>query len=469
METSSNFTNTLLPALEAKTQWYDTEELPRLLESYRLLHTCVKNLFDLLVKKALIVSDPYKFDKKFSKIEAPESGQFIETEKAVIMGQRFSDYEGTLDFLCNYYKFSVSNITLGNLKKLVDLSNSFLWNSFTVNSNKSNTRVLAIIVSDLRKKSDPMTVSMLNDALTKASKAMSTINSILKDYADFQREFYKGQIRRLVFSTPGFDASKAFESTTAEYQMIRKNFNAAMGKSPFYKELVDELILEDQGENKEELQKKVLAKMNIVSKQTGREEKQIDTKAMLMDSAHILGGLPQTLGTIVEKIKANHDILESEHETFFVKLKRTFMKAFNIQEAPLQYTVIIVEPSTGAKRQEKINYEMFVTEIEVKARRYSIFNQKKSAGYNKISTMEEDKLFEFISAQISDCNRMLVMLNALDEFFKVAANPVNKSRIKGLKIDLTSFKNTVIKANSLRVEYATYIEEAEQMKKLGIG
>ena len=208
--------------------------------------------------------------------------------------------------------------------------------------------------------------------------------------------------------------------------------------------------------------------MGINKKSHAHEENKVDTKAMLMESAHVLGGLPQTIGTIVEKIKANHDVLESEHNSFFDKLKRVFMKAFNIAEPPLYYTVILTELGTGAKRQERLNYDMFINELEVKGRRYSIFNQKKSAGYNKILSMEEEKLFEFISTQITDCNKMLVLLSAIDEFFKAAASPQNKNRIKGLKIDITSFKNTLIKANSLRAEYASYIEEMAQMKKLGI-
>ena len=109
MENGNNFTETLLQALDTKAQWYDTEELPRVLENYRLLHTCVKVVFEFLVKKAMITPDPYKLDKKISDIKAPDGEQFVENERSVIMGQRFSDYESTLDFLCNYYKFSVSH------------------------------------------------------------------------------------------------------------------------------------------------------------------------------------------------------------------------------------------------------------------------------------------------------------------------------------------------------------------------
>ena len=127
MENTGNFTATLIPLLDEKAKWYDTEGLPKLLESYRLLHTCVKTLFDFLVKKSLITPDPYKLDKKINDIKAPDSQQFVESERSTIIGQRFSDYESMLDFLCNYYKFSTSHLNLTNIKKLLELNNAFHW------------------------------------------------------------------------------------------------------------------------------------------------------------------------------------------------------------------------------------------------------------------------------------------------------------------------------------------------------
>ena len=209
MENGNNFTETLIQALDTKAQWYDSEELPRILDNYRLLHTCVKVIFDFLVKKALITPDPYKLDKKISDIKAPDSEQFVENERSIIIGQRFSDYESTLDFLCNYYKFSVSQLTLGNIKKLVDLNNSITWNAFSANSNKINTRILATLVFSARQSSDTLTASMVNDNLSKASHALTDISSSLKEFSEFQKEWYKGQIRRQVLSSPNFDANKA--------------------------------------------------------------------------------------------------------------------------------------------------------------------------------------------------------------------------------------------------------------------
>lgn len=468
MENGNDFTQKLFAALEEKTEWYDSDGLPEILENFRLLHTCVKNIFDFLEKKALITPDPYKLDKKISDIELPDSSQFIESERSVIIGQRFSDYESSLDFLCNYYKFSVAHITLPNVKKLVDLANAILWNSFTANSNKINTRVLANLVFEARQNSDGLTSSMINDSLSKAAQAQTDILAALKDYTDFLRELYKGNVRKNVMLSSGYDAGKSMESPSAEVAMIKKNFGAMGGKVPFYNELIEEIALEDQSPKKEELRSRTLQKLSVGSKKENKTKKTVDTKSILMSAIAVLGSTPQLLIQIAQKVQENHDVLESEHNTLFDKLKRVFRKAFGLQEKPVVYVVTIEDQTTGAKRQEKINYQEFIKEITTKARRYTAVSQKNSAGYRKVLSLPNDKILDFVSNQISECNKMLILLNALDGYFKSAAAPYDKAKIKGLKIDLTSLKNSVVKTNQHRAEYIAYVEEEEQMKKLGI-
>ena len=468
MENGNNFNETFIKAVDEKAQWYDTEELPRILDNYRLLHTCIKVVFDFLVKKAMITPDPYKLDSKISDIKSPDSAQFVESERSVVMGQRFSDYESTLDFLCNYYKFSVSQLTLPNVKKLVDLNNSITWNSFTANSNKINTRILATLVFQARQSSDALTSSMINDNLSKASQALTDINAALKEYTDFQKEWYKAQIRKNVLMSANFDANKAFADPAAELKQIKKHFASGMGKVPFYNELVEEIIQEDQGAKKAELQQKALAKLNVAKESDKKTEKRIDTKGLIMGALQVLGSTPPQISTIAQKIQDNHDLLESEHNSFMDKLKRAIRKAFGIAEKPLFYTITIVEQTTGAKRTEKINYQAFITDLATKIRRYSSVSQPNSPGYKKVYSMPEEKIAEFVAFQISDCNKLIVILNSLDDFFKAAANPLNKSKVKGLKIDITTLKNSIVKANQLRVEYTSYIEEEAQMRRLGI-
>lgn len=464
----TDFKDSLFSALDAKSQWYDTKELPSLLENYRLLHTCTRTLFDFLVKKALITPDPYKGDKRISSIVAPDNNPFPEQDRSMVMGTRFSDYESMLDFLCNYYKFSVSNITLANIKKLTELNNAVQWNSFSMNSNNINTRMLASMLLSTKQNADALTASMVSDSLTKASKALNSINKTLKGFTDFQKEMYKGNIRRNVFTCPQFNADKAESSPSEELAQIKKNFAAVMGKEHFYNNLVDEIIHEDHDPDRDNLRKRLLARLAVNANENEKKKARVDTKDLLMMSIRVLGAMPGQIMSAKQKIVDNHDVLESEHNSLFDKLKKALRKAFNIAEKPLYYSITITDGSSDTKRHERLDYNRFIIELENRAKLYSAISVKKSAGYERIMALTEPKILEYVNKQISESQTMLKTLNGLDDFFKNTALPQNKSKIKGLKMEITTLKNSVIKANQSRSEYTAFIEEEAQLKKLGI-
>lgn len=464
----NNFSSQLTAAIDAKTNWFDTKELPDVLEQYRLLHTCEKTIYDFLLKKSLITPDPYKNDKKISDIVPPENTQFTENERSMAMGMRLSDYDNTLDFLCNYYKFSVSNLKIPNIKKLVDLNNAIQWNSFSPNSTSVNTRALATMVLDAKTGMSGIGAGVINDSLSKASKAILSINKSLKELTEFQREYYKSTVRNSVLAHPSFDAATAMTSQAEEKAQIKKIFANAMGKAPFYSELIDEIAAEDQAPDREKRQQAVLKKLETEDSSSSKKEKQVDTKEMLLVALRVFGAMPGQIIQAKEKIEENHEVLESEHNSFIDKLKRMLRKAFNLEEKPVYYEITITDQTTDTKQREKINYSRFVSELDLRARRYSSAGIRKSPIYEKLAKMPEDKILEYINQQITECNKMLKVLDGLDEFFKNAPLPQNRPKIKGLKMEITAIKNSVVKANQHRSEYSAYIEEEAQLKKLGI-
>ena len=122
MAESSEYLTSLKDAVKAKNDWLNSDLLPKTLDNYRLLHTCVKNLYEVLVKKSLITPDPYKLEAKISDITCPEESPYIENERSLVIGARFSNYESMLDFVCTYIKFSAEFITIPRIKKLIDLT-----------------------------------------------------------------------------------------------------------------------------------------------------------------------------------------------------------------------------------------------------------------------------------------------------------------------------------------------------------
>ena len=59
-------------------------------------------------------------------------------------------------------------------------------------------------------------------------------------------------------------------------------------------------------------------------------------------------------------------------------------------------------------------------------------------------------------------------LDPVNVYFKSEAGMDLRKNIKGVKIEVTSIKNTLVKANQKKHEYISRIEEQEQLKKLGV-
>ena len=464
----STFSGQFLAALEKKTQWYESEKLPDLQQNYRLLHTCVKNLYDLLIKKSCIKQDPYKLDKKISEVIAPEDTQFTENERAMIIGTRFSDYESMLDFICTYYQFSCSYITLARIKALVALGNSFAWHDFSQNSPKPNTRGLAGMLFTLRQNSDPMTASNISDNLSKCSRASKDINALLKDLSDFQKETYKGLIRKDLFAHSGFDMKKAETSGPDEMQLIRKLYPAVMGKTPFYSALVEEIIKEDHDANKEQIQAAVIAKLGVQEEQKVQKVQKIDTAAMLIDTVHALSAVAPVLGQLCVKIQENHDAMENMHNSFWDKVKRVLRQAFKLSDPPLVYQIHITDTATHTDRVEKLDYNEFMAMLKKRVSFYSALTNTANPYYKKIVASKQDAIIDFLNKQFTECQKLLVHLAALDNFFKNMITGKGGVHAKGMKMELVTLKNTIVKANQRRAEYISYIEEEAELKKLGI-
>lgn len=469
MGEETNFTQVLEKALSEKTEWYNSTVLPEMLDSYRLLHTCVKNLYDLLVKRSLITPDPYKLDKKISDITLPDDSPFIENERAMVMGARFSDYESMLDFLCTYFKFSVEHIDITQIKKLVELNGAFQWDNMSSNNSKTNTRGLAQLLNEARQHGNAMSISLINDSIAKSAQSVIRINSSLKNLTDFEREAYKGQLRKDLFEHPAFNRQKAAQSAADEMAEIRRIYPEVMGKKPFYGELIGEIVREDHDANKAQLQSALLAKLQVVDAvHSEKTKKKIDTKDELMDVVRVLAAVGPQYAQILEKINSNFELLESEENTFFDKLRKLLRKAFNLPEPEVEYTLTIVDQKTENKSFRKIVFNTFYKNLLHREKFYTACCNRGSVEYQKIASAGVENILTFVNKQISEAQETLVLLNALDDFFKSEATLQDKEKVKGMKIELVTIKNTVVKANQKRAEYTASVEEELQMKKLGI-
>lgn len=465
-----NFVNELQTALNKKQEWYNSVRLQEMLMQYRLMYTCVKNLFENFVKKSLIVPDPYRLDKKISGIVVPETSEFAESEIAKVFGERFSNYETMLDFICTYFRFSMENFTIQKVKQLLDLNKVFEWDNLSSNSTRMNTRALAMVVSNAKKGAPNVVQSMINDSLDKCAQSTSEINNILTELAGFLRELYKGGLRRDLFDHPDFDKAKAAESSEAELAEIKRLYTKVTGKKNFYTDLVNEIIEEDHAPDKDRRRAAVLERLQIKESSKSVTEKKAagpDTKEMLMQSVLAVGATAPTLAQLISKLSDNIELLYKTKSTFFSKLICALKKAFHISEKERICNLVIKDSKTGAERTQKIKINEFMSDFSRKERIYNGIATK-GIEYSKIQSSSEDAILSFVNKQISELQSLFVVINAFDSHFKQEVATEFKTGIKGMQIELSALRNSIINANKKRSEYASYKEEAAQMQKLGI-
>ena len=465
----SNFSQEIQAALRKKKEWFNTVSLNELVDEYRLLNTCFHNIYDTMTKKNIIIPDPYRLDKRINDIFIPEKGPFSESDVAKVMGTRLSDYDVMLDYLCTYFRFTVDSIQIPTLKKLVELNKTFDWDNFSTNSANPNTRGFTALISTAKVGAPNVIQSMINDAVDKCIKSGCNINKILGELELYLREDYKSEIRSKVIGNPDFNREKAMSSADMEMAEIKRLFPKVIGKKTFYNDLVCEIIAEDQAADKEKLRNDVLKRLEIKEKRKNDEKRRAEpsSKELLMATVAALGAMAPTLAQLHGKLDENFKLLYTKKKSFFTQFCQLFKKAFHIKDKEKICNLVIKDSKTGQEKVHKLNVMEFMNILDRKVHVYNGIGSK-GQEYQKISSASEEAILAFVNKQISEVQSDFTIINALDAHFKKNVDVFSRIKVRGMQIELSSLRNSIINANKKRGEYVNFKEEVEQMKKLGI-
>lgn len=453
----ADFTQKLLDAVNGKAKWFDTESLPKALENIKLLHTCCRNIYDILLKRNLIVPDPYREETNITKITAPSNEAFPDTESGVVIGARYSEYDGMLEYIATRFNFTCDNMSLQKIKRMNELLASFSWGNMSTMSAEPNTRGLASLIHDSRKNLDALSSSLLNDSLSKAGTAVQGVLGTLKELTSFKREEYKCTIRTRVFDgvENTFDGIGSPED---EIIKIKKAIAAQPKKMPSYGELINEMAQEDFAPNRESLQNQVLKRLSFKAAKKKETQKAVDTKLLITDTVRSLTVSAPILFDIADKLAANREVIEAAKKTLFDKIKQALRRSFNMKEPPVIYRLTIEDKEKGARRARDVDINAFIAGVQKKAALLTALANPNSAEFQKLGKAEEQAILNFANKQITECREMLTLLIASDEYFKNNAPRASRSKIKGLKIDLVTVNNAIVKANKRRAEYLDAME-----------
>jgi hypothetical protein len=167
------------------------------------------------------------------------------------------------------------------------------------------------------------------------------------------------------------------------------------------------------------------------------------------------------------KLEENRTILESEKKGFMIMIKKIFRQMFNKEPEAVIYDLEYIDPIKGVPVKEKVNINKFEADLSQKIKILTSMSSR-GTGAAKLQTMQDEQLISFLERNIRDLQSYHKTLTALDEFFKAEVSKEDREKIRGIKPELGTIKNAIIRANSKRHEYSAQKEEEDQLKRLGV-
>ena len=460
MADNTEYIKNLSDALTARSEWLEKSELPKLKDALRAFQMGFASLYNLYLKKGLVSEDPYKQEVKIGELQVPETGAFIETKKFDQLSIRLSNYDTQMDFLVNFYQFDTNFLTLDRLKRIVSLIKYIDWIHLTPDSQSPNTKIVAEMTAQIKTGTDSLTMSVITESISNLNKYFNPIMGYLKLLVDYRRELYKLELRESVTSQmPPAEAAQAAN--------IRKKYAQTNPGQPFFPDLAEEIIKEDNTNDGPAIREKILASLRVEAAKPKAAKAAVPFKTILLDGIHGLGSTAQAFADISAKLDENKTILENKRKSFWENLRKVLKQMVNKQQDAVIYEVEYMDPVKNVPVRDKINIIGFRNDLERKIKMLNSMGSK-GTGFSKLESMQDDQLISFLEKNIRDLQTIHKTLTALDDYFKKAAGPEDRDKIKGIKPELATIKNSIIRANSKRHEYSAQKEEEEQLKRLGV-
>jgi hypothetical protein len=460
MAENTDYRKALSDTLKARADWLEKSELGKLKDELRAYHTGFASLYNLYLKKGLINEDPYKQEAKIGELEIPDTSSFSDATRLDQLSMRLSAYDSQLDFLVNFYQFSADFLTLDRIKRIVGLVKYIDWVHLTPDSQSANTKAVAEMTNQIKTGAEPLTMSVISESLTHLNKSYTPIMGYLKLLTDYQRELFKLELRDSV-------TSEMSPADAAQLTQIKRKWSQVNPGKPFYPDLAEEVIKEDTTKEGPALKEKVLKSLAVAEAKPKTAKPQVSFKTILLEGVLIIGTTAQTFQDVAAKMDENNSLLENKKQGFWQKVKKVMAQMFNKEPDPIIYEVEYIDPARGVPVREKVNFVSFRNDLDRKIRTLSTISMK-GQGLTKLESMQEEQIISFFEKNIREVQSLHKTLGALDEFFKAETDREDRDRVRGIKPELATIKNAIIRANSKRHEYSAQKEEEQQLKRLGV-
>jgi hypothetical protein len=468
MEGENDFLIELGTVLDQQMLALDNEELPNLKETIKLYSSAFEGIYHLFLKKGLVAADPYKYEQKISDISPPSTDFVLDSEKNNVISQRLSMYDSQLDFLNNFYQFSTEFISMSRIKKMILLIKWIKWEKLSEASPEINTKIFAEIFGKITQGTDQISISLINDSLKRLRNLSTRVVIILKKLSVYQREKYKFDIRSTIMVQLGITKDEILSNPDETLLRLKQEFVKIMGKSiPFYTELIKEIFAEEKDTDGESLKIDLIKKLTL-KKVKKEENKEINYKHLLMESLKILSTVSIPLEQAVNKLDFNNSLIKEKALSFGDKFRNWILNLSNKEAGKKMIEIDLFDERNSSTKTVQLDLVEFLDDGRKKMRIFAALSNKVGVTYRKFETASEESVLNFVSKSLEDLSIISNKLDPINIYLKSEAGRDQRQAIKGVKIEITSIKNIMVKTNQKRHDYISRMEEIEQMKKLGV-
>ncbi len=459
----------LIEAYDKKLQELDRFLLPAIKDNFLLFQAVFRSFYELLLQKGVMKPDPYKNERHLSDIYIPEILLLTDNEIEEQLPIKIAEYDNLLDFLNNYTQFKSASMGLKRIKIVSSIVRYVEWGKLTPANPQSITKGLANIVEKARNGNEAMVTASIQSSHNKLDQTSKEIMRQLKALADFKREEYKLFIRqRIVQHFPVFHTDINKEEFLKQ---VKNQFTRAMEGEAFFPELIQELYEEIYLADPESTKHNLLEKLkpDEQKKKKSESHQALNLRDILMEGVRHLGGSSRHLDDALIRLKESQEILQSRPRTFMEKFKLWIVSLSQGKQKDEIFEVELVDPHTTMKRLVKINFTTYSQELSRRAKFFTSLMVRTSANYVKLETSPEDQIYSMLEKNLAELKGFHDHLDAVDTYFKSEAPGLERSKMHGIKVELSNIKNSIALVNQKMHEYVARKDEKDQLKKLGIG
>jgi hypothetical protein len=296
---------------------------------------------------------------------------------------------------------------------------------------------------------DSMASQILKAGEQQIIKTLQEARAILADLVSFDREQWKAELRHTVLAAIPLAEGAKREDVVRQ---VRRGFAQKMSSRPWYPALAEEVVDEELSADGAERRKRVLAalampvaapvKKEVVAPTNGRE--------VLLDTVRLFARPHEDFATALAVLEENEKLLAATHSQGGF-LRRLF--GGSNADTDRSYKVQFAEPGAGTMKTEMIDFPAFLAESGKKASLLATLSAGSGPAFRKLEGTADEALTSFVDRQLVELHLVHRRLGSLNTLFQARAAS-DKKTVRGIKVELLTIKNSLVKASQRRREYA---------------